>query len=114
MPTQDEVDRIVQLFNERAAHWTSEGFHGATLYEQLASDPLLPPNFQPRVVAALLHVDPPALGARRKRGAGPSFIRASGNLVLYPRDSLCFFLRDRYVERRPALARREYTQVAVE
>jgi hypothetical protein len=109
--TQAEIDRVVQLFNERVAHWVSEGFHGPALYTQLASDAVLPPNFQPRVVAAILNVDPPAVAARRKRGAPPSFIRTAANAVLYPRDSFCFFLGDRFVERRPALARREYTRV---
>jgi hypothetical protein len=109
--TQEDIDRITRLFNERAGYWTGLGYYGAALYEQLAADSLLPPNFPPRVVAAILHVDPAALGARRKRGAPPSFIRAAVNSVLYPRDSFCLFLRDRFVERRPASAAREYTNV---
>ena len=106
-----DVDHVVQLFNERVAHWVSEGFHGPALYEQLASDLTMPADFALGVVAKLLNVKLPALGARRKRGAPPSFIRTAPNAVLYPRGNFCLFLRDRFVERRPALAKREYTRV---
>ena len=108
---QDDVDRIVELFNQRSAYWTSQGYFGATLYEQLASDSALPEFFSPKVAAAIIGVLPSAMAQRRKRGDPPSFIRFAQNATGYPRGTFCHFLRDRFVERRPARAQSEYTQI---
>ena len=107
-------DRIVQLFAESSAQFTAEGFFGADLYEQLANDPALPENFEPPVCAAILNVLPSAMAQRRKRGDPPSFLRLAQNSVVYPRHAFCMWLRDRFVERRPALAKSEYTQIPAE
>jgi len=110
-PSDDTISAIVTLFGERSAYWTSQGYFGEALYERLASDSELPENFSSKVVAAILDVQPEAIAQRRKRGHGPSFIRLAQNYVTYPRHALCLYLRDRFVERRPALAAREYTAI---
>jgi hypothetical protein len=110
MKTPDAtITAIVALFGERSAYWTSKGYFGAALYEQLASDSELPENFGSKAVAAILDVQPAAMAQRRKRGLPPSFLRLAQNYVTYPRHAFCLYLRDRFVERRPALAQREYT-----
>lgn len=109
---QEEIQRLVQLFSERAAAWADEGYSGAQIYEQLAVDTKLPENFSPRVVAAILDVQPDAMAQRRKRGDPPSFIRLAQNYVTYPRHAFCLFLRDRFVDRRPGMAAPEYTATA--
>ncbi|QHP69419.1 hypothetical protein EI171_20285 [Bradyrhizobium sp. LCT2] len=109
MKTPDAITAVVTLFGERSAYWTSRGFFGAELYERLASDSELPENFDSKAVAAILGVKHDAMAQRRKRGDPPSFIRFAQNSVMYPRHALCLFLRDRFVERRPTPARREYT-----
>jgi hypothetical protein len=110
MKTLDtSVTAIVALFGERSAHWTSQGYFGAALYERLASDSELPENFSSNAVAMILNVQADAMAQRRKRGLPPSFLRLAQNYVTYPRHAFCFFLRDRFVERRPALAHNEYT-----
>ena len=109
-PNADVTTAIVALFGERSAYWTSQGYIGADLYERLASDPELPENFRTGVAAAILQVKSEAMAQRRKRGQPPSFIRYAQNSVTYPRHAFCLFLRDRFVERRPPLARHEYTK----
>jgi hypothetical protein len=108
--TPDAVARVVAQFRERSAHWTSQGYHGAELYAALASDPELPENLHARVIAALEGVEPSAVAQRRKRGAGPSFLRTAQNAVIYPTASYCNFLAARFVERKSAPAAREYTR----
>jgi hypothetical protein len=108
----EAVAAIVALFTERSAYWSQRGYHGAQLYEMLACDPALPENFDPAVIAAILHVKPDALAQRRKRGGGPSFLRPSKISVIYPRAQFCLFLRDRFVERRTPRAQSEYTTVS--
>jgi hypothetical protein len=106
-----DVAHAIALFRELSAYWSSKGFHGASLYEQLAADPLLPENLHPTVIAELEGVEPSAIAQRRKRGGGPSFIRPVSNIVRYPLADYCRFLAARYVERQPAPAGREYTRV---
>ena len=109
---QDEIQELLKLFNQRAAYWAGEGYIGAQVYEQLATDTELPENFETPVIAAILRVKPSAIAQRRKRGDPPSFIRAAQNWVIYPRHAFCLFLRDRFVDRRTALAAPEYTTTA--
>lgn len=111
MKTHDDVNRIVELFKQRSAYWTSQAYFGAALYRKLAEDSHLPENFSPKVAAAILGVKPEAMAQRRKRGAPPSFFRWSQNSVDYPRGAFCLFLADRFVERRTALAAPEYTRI---
>lgn len=108
----DEIARVVALFRKRSAHWTAEGFHGASLYERLASDPELPENLDPLVIATLEGVQAEAIAARRKRGGGSSFLRTAQNAIRYPTAAYCRYLAVRYVERRPRSAQAEYTTAA--
>ena len=108
----EDIARLISLFKERSAFWTSQGYTGAALYEALAADSELPENFPPKVIAAIENVGPGAVAQRRKRGAPPSFIRSAQNKVDYPRASYCLFLRDRFVERPTTRAAAEYTQIA--
>jgi len=110
--TDEDIARLVALFKERSAFWTSQGHHGAALYEALAADSELPENLPPKVIAAIENVKPEALGQRRKRGAPPSFIRSAQNKVDYPRASYCLWLAARYVERQTTRAASEYTRVS--
>jgi hypothetical protein len=112
MPNPDEIARTVAQFRERSAHWTAQGFHGAELYHQLAADPELPENLHPQVIAALEGILPQAVAARRKRGAGPGFLRTAQNAIRFPTASYCRFLAARYVERHPRSAQAEYTNAA--
>ena len=103
---------IIRLFAERSASWSSQGYYGAALYDQLAVDPELPEHFEPEVAAAIVNMLPSGLKDRRKRGAGPSFVRFSQNMVGYPRFPYCMWLKARFVERSPSLAVGEYTRVS--
>jgi len=106
----EDIARIIQLFKERSAFWTSQGHIGPALYEALASDAELPENLPPKVIAAIENVKPSAVAQRRKRGAPPSFIRSAQNKVDYPRASYCLFLRDRFVNRPTSRAAAEYSR----
>ena len=110
--TRQNTDLIVAQINERVAFWTSKGFVGASVYEQLATDTTLPEAFPPQVIATVLNLQPPSLAKRRKRGVPPSFRRNGQNSVDYPRHSTFHYLRDCYVERRQPLASLGYTQTA--
>jgi hypothetical protein len=110
--TSEDTSRVIALIADRSAHWTSQGYVGAGLYEQLASDPELPENLDGKVIAEFENRQPSALAQQRKHGRGPSFLRLAQNFVIYPRASYFLYLRDRFVERRPALAASGYTQVA--
>lgn len=107
--TVEDNDRVIARIAERSAHWTSQGYFGARLYERLASDSELPENLDGKVIAGLENKQPSALAQQRKQGQGPSFLRLSANYVTYPRSSYFMYLADRFVERRPAKAQREYT-----
>ena len=63
MKTHDDVNRIVELFKQRSAYWTSQAYFGADLYRKLAEDSHLPENFSPKVAAAILGVKPEAMAA---------------------------------------------------
>ena len=102
---------IIRLFAERSAYWTSQGYHGAAVYDALGNDPTLPENFEPEVAAAIVNLLPSGLKDRRKRGDPPSFIRVGQNAVIYPRHAYCQWLKARFVERSPPSAADEYTQV---
>jgi hypothetical protein len=108
----EEIAQTVALFRKRSAHWTSMGYTGAKLYAVLAADPELPENLHPLVIATLEGVKLDAVGQRRKRGGGPSFIRTAQNIVIYPTAAYCAFLAARFVERRAAPAAGEYTRAA--
>jgi hypothetical protein len=111
MPTEYEVARVVARFRARSAYWTSAGFYGVSLYGKLATDPELPENLHPHVIAALEGVKPEAIAQRRKRGSGSSFLRTAQNAIRYPLSAYCTFLAARYVERAPHPAHAEYTQI---
>jgi hypothetical protein len=49
---------------------------------------------------------------RRRRGAGPSFLRTAQNAIRYPTAAYCAFPAARFVERRPRSAQAEYTTAA--
>ena len=51
--TRQNTDLIVAQINERVAFWTSKGFVGASVYEQLATDTALPEAFPPQVIATV-------------------------------------------------------------
>ena len=99
--SSSSADAIVALIAERSAYWTSQGYVGAKLYEQLAADSELPENLDGRVIAALENKQPSAVAQERKQGRGSAFLRLAQNYVLYPRGSYFLHLRDRFVERRP-------------
>ena len=104
-----DANAIVAQIAERSAYWTGQGYVGAKLYEQLALDSELPENFSSRVIATLEHKQPTAVAQERKQGRGSGYLRLAQNYVVYPRAAYFLHLRDRFVERRPASARREYT-----
>jgi hypothetical protein len=103
--TTGDADRVVALIAERSAYWTSQGCVGAQLYERLASDNELPENLDSKVIAAIENKQPSAVAQERKRGSGASYLRLAQNFVVYPRAAYFQHLRDRFVERRPALDR---------
>jgi hypothetical protein len=112
--TSADIDRVVALIAERSAYWTSQGYVGARLYEQLASDSELPENLDGKVIAAFENKQPAALAQQRKHGRGASFLRLAQNVVIYPRASYFHYLRDRFVERRHTRAQHEYTAAEIE
>ena len=70
--TAEDTGRVVALITERSAHWTSQGYVGARLYERLASDCELPENLDGKVIAEFENKQPGALAQQRKHGRGPS------------------------------------------
>ncbi len=91
---------IRTLFSERQAHWTSQGFKGREVYDQLAADTYLPAQFQPADVAAICGLTTHAFTQRRFKGMKPDFIRISSNHVRYPRESICSWMAEMFISQK--------------
>jgi len=91
------VNQAARAFSERLAYWTSKGFSGAAIYEQLAADDQLPAIFDSDDVAAIQGISPLSVKKQRHRNAGPNFIRSGPKAVRYPRPDLCHYLASKFV-----------------
>lgn len=96
------MSSAVTLFHERHAHYVSEGLSGRSVYEALASDPLLPLNFSTGEAAAIANLKPDAMAKRRYRGMAPTFVAISERKVDYPRADFCRWLASLFVDRSAA------------
>src|SRR4051812_18649495 len=94
-----EISATARLFNARLSHWTSQGFAGADVYEQLAHDDELPAFFDPSDIAAIEGVQPDAVKKARHRGTGAAYLRMSAKIIKYPRADYCRHLGTKYVSR---------------
>lgn len=99
---------ISQLVNERMAFWHSQGIHGAAVYDALSTDTTLPMLLEPEDVAAISGDSERALRARRYRGQPPTFVRASGAAIRYPRYEYFQWLKARFVPRKEQNAAPRY------
>lgn len=87
---------VARLFNERAAHFTAQGYFGADLFKQLAADTELPFTFTAEDQAAIERIQKETIRMRRKRGIGPASVK-QGNTVTTFRPDYCKYLSDQFV-----------------
>ena len=112
MPRQN-TDLIVAQINERVAFWTSKGFVGASVYEQLAADTGAAGSVP---AAGHCHRSQPAAAVTREAACARSaaeFQAQRAELGRLPAPLCCFTIcGTAYVERRQPLASAGYTQTA--
>jgi hypothetical protein len=84
------------LFSQRQAYWTAQGYKGRAVYDQLATDAELPPQFTQSDITEISGLSSFALKQRRARGMAPAFLRLSSQFVRYPREALCSWLAEMY------------------
>lgn len=88
---------ILQLIQERAAYWSNAGYRGCDVYLRLSTDPQIPENLPPGVVAAIMGVKADALKFRRRKKMRPAYLRLSATLIAYPKRDFFPMLAESYV-----------------
>lgn len=109
--SEEQEDR--QQIRDRVAHWTNQGVLGESLFDALATDPVLPSSLSAAHVSEATGLSANTLKMRRARRMEPSFIRLTRKFIVYPKGDFFQWLKRRYVPmRHDGRARDEYTQAA--
>ncbi len=89
---------VSRQFQQRYAVHVADGLKGAEIFHALARDEHLPAFFTIKDVSAIVKIKTEGLRSRRSRGQPPAWAKPSRSQILYPREAVCEWLADAFVQ----------------